>query len=113
MITPTKLEALDLTLSVIAELADVRDAIRRKDRNLADQLTRAATSVALNLSEANGSDPGNKRARLHTALGSARETRTALHIAAAWRYIDVDIATHLDAQLDRICAMTWRLIRRT
>jgi 23S rRNA-intervening sequence protein len=47
--------------------------IRRRDKSLADQLTRAASSIALNIAEANYSDPRNKRARLFTAAGSGAD----------------------------------------
>ena len=57
--------------------------IKRHDRSLADQLVRAASSVALNVAEAEYSDPGNKRARLFTAAGSASETRAVLRVAVA------------------------------
>ncbi len=42
------------------------ERVRRRDRSLADQLTRAASSIALNIAESNYSDPGNKtRPALH------------------------------------------------
>jgi four helix bundle protein len=86
--------------------------VGRQDRALADQLSRAASSVALNISEDNGSDPGNRRARFFTASGSARETRTALRLSVARRYFFTEDATAALALLDRILAMLWRLTRR-
>jgi four helix bundle protein len=56
------------TLPIVIEL-------KRKDRALADQLRRAASSVALDLAEGELSDPGNQRARFFTAAGSAAEWR--------------------------------------
>ena len=95
-------------LESIAHLRPLAERIRRLDRSLADQLRRAASSAALNLSEADGSDPGNRRARLHTALGSLSETRTALRVAAAWGYLDGEQVEAADARLDRVTAMGWR-----
>jgi four helix bundle protein len=86
--------------------------IRRRERALADQLSRAASSVALNIAEANGSDPGNRRARFFTASGSARETRTALRLGAGRRYYCAEEATAALALLDRILAMLWKLTRK-
>jgi four helix bundle protein len=106
----SRLVALDVALDVIQLLGPVVRSIRAQDKNLADQLRRAATSMALNLSESMGSDDGNARARLHSALGSTRETRTALRIAAAWGYIEPRTLHTLDAQLDRTTAMTFRLL---
>ncbi|HVY26305.1 MAG TPA: four helix bundle protein [Polyangiaceae bacterium] len=86
--------------------------VQRRDRALADQLSRAAASVALNIAEANGSDPGNRRARFFTASGSARETRTALRLGVARRYYVEEDATAALALVDRVLAMLWRLTRK-
>ena len=61
--------------------------IARFDRGLADQLRRAVQSIGLNLAESDGVSGGNRRQRRLTALGSARETATALAIAVAFSYI--------------------------
>ena len=83
--------------------------IKKQDKSLADQLARAASSVALNISEADYSDGGNKRARLFTAAGSANETRAALRIATGWGYCSEGETAAAMALLDRIIAMLWRL----
>jgi four helix bundle protein len=85
--------------------------IEGHDKDLARQIRRAANSVALNLAEAAGSDRGNRKARLHTALGSARETRTGFQLAMAWGYVDGATARDVDAALDRVAAMTFGLLR--
>lgn len=84
------------------------DQIRSHDSNLADQVKRAATSVVLNHAEADGSDQGNRRARIHTAQGSLAETRKGLWVAAAWQYVARADVERIDAHLDRVAAMTWR-----
>jgi four helix bundle protein len=86
--------------------------IRRRDKSLADQLMRAASSTALNIAESNYSDPGNKRARLFTAAGSANETRAALRVAIAWSYFTPAEATAPLALTDRIVRILWSLTRR-
>ena len=86
--------------------------IKRHDKSLADQLGRAASSVALNLAESNYSDPGNRRARLFTAAGSANETRAALRVAVGWRYIPAPEAASAQALLDRIIRILWKLTHR-
>ncbi len=68
----------EISLQLIEALRPIAARVKRKDRSLADQLVRAASSVALNIAEADYSDAGNKRARLFTAAGSANETRAAL-----------------------------------
>jgi len=102
----------ELAYQLIAELRPVVPKIKRHDRALADQLTRAASSVALNTAESNYSDPGNKRARLFTAAGSANETRAALRVAMAWGYCTDRETEGARGLLDRIVAMLWKLTRR-
>ena len=75
----------ELSLELIDALAPLMPRLKQRDKDLADQLRRAASSVGLNCAEAAFSDPGNRRARLFTAAGSAGETRHALRQAVAWR----------------------------
>ena len=78
------------------------------DPDLGRQLRRAASSIVLNVAEAQGSRDGISRQRFRTALGSTRETAAALELAAAWGSIERD-ERDLDA-LDRIAATLHRLI---
>jgi len=94
-------------IQTVTLLRPVVVVIEGHDKDLARQIKRAASSVALNLAEADGSDRGNRRARLHTALGSARETRAGIQLALAWGYVEADAITTIDAHLDRVAAMTW------
>jgi four helix bundle protein len=95
----------------VVELGPVIRRIAGRDRNLADQLKRAATSIVLNIAEAEGSDAGNARARLHTAAGSTRETRAALTIAVAWGYVAAADRDRVELLLDRTSAMLYGLLR--
>ena len=100
-----------VALETISELRPLAMRIARHDRSLAQRLRRAASSTALNIGEAEYSDPGNRRARFHSAAGSAGETRVALEVAVAWGYISqAHAATALEA-LDRVVGMLWRLSR--
>jgi four helix bundle protein len=96
---------------LIAALRPVMPRIKGQDRALAEQLSRAASSVALNIAEANYSDPGNRRARLFTAAGSANETRAVLRVALESGYCDAEEAAAARALLDRVLAMLWKLTR--
>jgi four helix bundle protein len=99
-------------MELIDVLRPLLPHIKRHDRSLADQVTRAASSVVLNIAESNYSDPGNRRARLFTAAGSANEARAALRVAVAWGYCDAKSASPAAALADRIIAMLWKLTRR-
>ena len=107
-----RFETLEVALEVVAALADgPLEAIRRRDKNVADQLDRASVSVALNLAEG-ARRSGRDRAHFYAiAHGSADESRTALRVAAAKRAIDGKQAATVDAVMDRLAAMLWRLTR--
>ena len=96
-----------VSLELVGSLREIVNVIERSDRDLADQLRRAASSVVLNLSEGSRSSKGNKAKHFAIAHGSASEVKAALELARAWGWIG-------DAQrpreiLDRLLALLWRL----
>jgi four helix bundle protein len=84
------LQVTELSIQAIEAIRPLIPRIKGRDRSLADQLVRAATSVALNIGEADLSDPGNQRARFYSAAGSANEALVALRAAVAWGYFESD-----------------------
>ena len=105
-------QVAELSIQLIEVLAPLVLRIKSRDRSLADQLSRAASSIALNLGEAQLSDPGNRRARLFTAAGSANETLTGLRVAVAWRHLPAEAAQQPMALARRIVAILWTMTRR-
>ena len=109
---PTTFHAFNLSLALIHALRPLVELLEQRDRDLAKQLRRAASSVSLNLSE------GRKRVgrdRLHLwriADGSADECRACLHVAAAWGHLDADDIDEALTILDRLSAICWRLTHR-
>jgi four helix bundle protein len=99
-----------LAVETITELRPVVQKVQRHDRALASQLRESLSSMALNIGEAEYSDPGTKRARLHTAAGSANESRSALAVAVAWGYVAAKDMQGGLTLLDRVLAMLWRLL---
>ena len=91
------LHAHSVALDAIRALRPIVLAVARHARGLAQQM------------EAQRSDPGNARARLHTAAGSAQETRSALQLACAWGYVEPGSVEPADELLDRVAAMLYRL----
>ncbi len=99
--------AYEVSLDLIRSLRNVVPAIKKFDRDLADQIHRAATSVALNLGEDARNTAGNQRIRFESAHGSANEVKAALAVAVSWGWL-ADAAQPL-AILDRLLALLWRL----
>ncbi|HEV8244186.1 MAG TPA: four helix bundle protein [Polyangiaceae bacterium] len=106
------LDVENVSLELIAALKPLIPLIRKHDRSLADQLARAANSIALNAGEGAKSDAGNARARFSNAAGSANETRMALRVALVWGSVTPERAKVALQLLDRIVAMLWKLSRR-
>jgi four helix bundle protein len=90
-------------LSIYAVSLQVCRDVRRlsgriRERNLVDQMTRAAMSVPLNLAESDGVTGGNRKQRRLMALGSAREVVACLDVADAMCgvVVDEDVRKRLD-----------------
>ena len=64
--------------------------------------------MALNIAEGSYARKGNKAALYAVALGSAKETRACLDVAAALGYLGA-IEGDIDRGLDSICAVLFRL----
>ena len=103
------LQVAAVSFQMIEVLRPLVPRIRARDKSLADQLVRAASSVVLNIGEAERSDPGNRRARFFTAAGSASETQYAVNLAVKWGYVATPEGDEALALLDRINAMLWKL----
>jgi four helix bundle protein len=96
--------------TVLGMLTGPLTAIERHDRDLGNQLRRAASSVALNIAEGSGSHGGTRLTRYRTALGSARETGACIDVAVALGYVE-EVDEGLLERLDRVQAMLVRLVR--
>ena len=102
-----RFQAYDAALAMVAALRPALAQLVKGDRALADQMRRAASSVALNLAEGNRRTGQDRMQFFRIAAGSAAEVRAALEVALAWGYIDA--APVAEAELDRVLAMVWRL----
>jgi len=74
-------------VELISEVAPIATAIGRRDSALEKQLREALSSAALNVSEGSDQRGGRRGSHYSIALGSARESWSALLVAAAWGYI--------------------------
>jgi four helix bundle protein len=99
--------AYEVSVQLVTSLRELVPLIERSDRDLADQMRRAASSVVLNLAEGQRSAKGNKQKHYAIAHGSANEVKASLELARAWGWIDE--AKQPAAVLDRLLALLWRL----
>jgi len=102
-------EVLEMSLTVMDRLAEIETKVRLRRKSLADQMGRAAESIGLNISEGR-ERAGLDRADLYRkAAGSAGELTMAMRIALNRRYITQADFDHVEAVLDRVRAILWRL----
>lgn len=102
-------DAEEIALAFIRALRVVIGPIAKHDRDLADQLKRAANGAALQPSEARRRE-GRDCAHLYrVANGSASEARTALRVALAWGYVEAAQVAQAEQLADRLVAITYRL----
>ncbi len=103
--------ALDVSLGLIGDLRAPLVRLRRLDPDLHRQIRRAASSVALNLSEGAERSGKDRQHLFRVARGSAREVETALQLALAWGVLkNEDVTTPLKT-LDRLLALLRGLTR--
>ena len=75
-------------LELVGELQGVVRELQARDRNLADQLQRAATSVVLNIAEGDGLRGKRRVNHFEIALGSAKEVNACLDLCTAWGHCE-------------------------
>src|SRR5271157_1636616 len=92
MHNPNGTSILEHALEIATLARPLVEAIARKDRELASQVRRAVSSIALNAAEGRGVLAGNSRLRFETALGSLYEAQAGIRLAVAWGYISQDAA---------------------
>ncbi len=104
-------DAQEAALTVLEQLAPLEPKLRQKRKSLADEVERAAESVALNVSEGRLRKGLDRPDFFRRAAGSAAELTTALRIARARGIITAAEHAAVEAPLDRVRAMLWRLCR--
>src|SRR5882757_9870564 len=101
--------AFENALRIIGALPEIVSVVRRQEPSLANQIVRAASSVAANLAEGNGRQGRDRTHFFRIAAGSAEETRAHLRVALAWGWVDANRIAHALSLIDQELAMLWRL----
>jgi four helix bundle protein len=112
MHNPKSSSILEHSLEVVEQARSLVEAIQRRDRDLASQLRRAISSVALNLAEGFGCTGGCARARFETARGSLNEAHAGVRVAVAWRYVSQAAADEVLESIHALGGRVFGLCRR-
>ena len=105
-----KFEALEVAVELVGAMRPIVEQVRRQDRDLAEQMRRATTSVPSNIAEGSRRQGRDRNHHFSIAAGSADEARVQLRIALAWGYVEqVSVGPAL-ALVDRVLAMLWRAV---
>ena len=95
-------------LSFVAEVAELAPRIANHDPDLARQLRRASSSVALNSSEGMYARGRSRTACYNIALREMRESYAALEISVRLRYLPA-LGEKLEDRIQRILGTLYRL----
>ena len=106
-----KLRILNDIVRVVRWMKRLVGRVREHNPDLADQLDRASTSLALNAAEGSRARGRKRAAQLDIAMGSGREALVAIELAAALGYLEEEEAERLCDELDRIIATLYKVAR--
>ena len=104
-----RFDAFEVALEMIRAIHKVMDQIARQDRDLAEQIRRAVSSIALNVSEGTKRTGRDRAHSYRVAAGSANEVRAGLLVAEAFGYVTREAIARGLELIDRELAMLWRL----
>ena len=108
-----KLDVYQRSLEFVVLANDVIEQFPRGRGHLADQLSRASTSIVLNIAEGAGKFGGlDKRRYYLIALGSTTECAAILDICLRLKLVDEKVQTGGKQVLDRIASMLTKLAQR-
>ena len=99
--------AADVAIDIGGRLRPITAAIRRNDAELADQIYRAAKSLALNVAEGGRRYGKDRSYHFRIAAGSAAEIEAALRFAVAWEFCPAQ--PDLLALIHRELGLLWSL----
>ncbi len=103
---------LDLSLEAIRRLRLPLERLRLRDRDLAEQIRRAASSVVLNIGEGNERVGRDRIYHFRVAAASASEVRAALWVAMGWGDLSASEAQPIVDIVSRVIRMLWKLTGR-
>ena len=107
-----RLDVYQKALDFLVAANDVVEHLPRGRSHVADQLTRASTSIVLNIAEGAGKfSPGDKRRYYLSALGSTTECAAIFDVLLRIRLQGDDVHASGKQILERIAAMLVKLAK--
>jgi four helix bundle protein len=103
---------LEHAIKVVELSRPLVESTQRRDRDLASQLRRAISSIALNVAEGLGNSAGNARLRFESARGSLKEAQAGIQVAVAWGYISAATAQPVLESMNCLGGRVYGLVRR-
>ena len=108
--TSHRFAAHELALRAAASVFAAVKGVSRSYTDLAEQARRAAASVPLNLAEGAGRGGKDRVYHFRVAYGSVQEAHSAVRLLEAVGAVRASQAKETLELLDRVGAMTWRLV---
>jgi len=107
-----RLDVYQISLDFLALADEVVHLLPRGRGHLADQLTRASTSIVLNIAEGSGKfSPPDKRRYYLSASGSATESAAILDVCQRIKLIDPVLHQKGKEILERVMSMLIKLCK--
>ncbi|MCC6995482.1 MAG: four helix bundle protein [Deltaproteobacteria bacterium] len=103
------LEVLEVALEMIEALRPLVARLRLSNRDLADQVQRAASSVAMNIAEGAGRAGKDRPHHYRVSAGGNLEVAAGLRVAVAWGNLEAAEVQHALGLGRRVGAMLWRM----
>ena len=103
------MDVMKVSLEAVAALRGPLTVVRAADVDLHRQIRRAASSMTLNIAEANRRGGRDRIHQWRVAAGSADEVRAGLYTAIAWGDLEAASVRKPLELIDRVVAMLWRL----
>jgi four helix bundle protein len=104
-----KFQTFEVAVDLINAIRPLITNIAMHDRDLADQLKRASSSIPLNINEGVYRVGRDRLHSFRIAAGSAGEVEAVIKVALAWGYLDVASCEQSLNLLTRVSAMLWSL----
>lgn len=107
------LDVYNVALDFLIKANGVLERLPRGRGHLADQLTRASTSIVLNIAEGAGKYSGpDKRRYFLSAMGSTTECAAIFDILQRLKLVEPEEHRDAKTMLDRVAAMLVKLAKR-